>query len=363
MFFQAPSSCFFCSLHHLSLLVARLFSCSLSSLFPASICPRTAVPCVQGDRLESLLEEPPSLTLEMATSLWAIPLAEGSALPSWCSSPSSRLSPHSGTEKGDFVEGCVEASCGEQSCPLWPLAKHQRHLKWRVSKGPGMLLVPSQSQRGVSFELWRLPASQNPFAVSAPGDLLLSAYTLPVRELGRVSRGEEEVAAQPGFPCRHCHRIRIAGRWSGCLCGAFWQEPSSLSVPLLTLYCRSINTGLSTALSTALEEIHDRPVSNRPEKLGCFLYTSYCPYPNSLSLVGIWKFAGIREIRQGNMIGLWQIFSLRVWCYKIVFNASLFLNTQTGQCLTFLRTMPRCHRDKQMMQKIHNVWEEKKEIY
>lgn len=78
--------------------------------------------------------------------------------------------------------------------------------------------------------------------------------------------------------------------------GARWQEPSSLFVPLLTLYCRSINTGLSTALSTALEEIHGCPASNKPEKLSSFLCTSHCLHPNSLPLVGIWKFVGVREI-------------------------------------------------------------------
>lgn len=61
--------------------------------------------------------------------------------------------------------------------------------------------------------------------------------------------------------------------------------------------------GLSTVLSTALEEIHDQPASNRLG-LSRSLYTSYCLFPNFLSLVGIWKFAGIREIRQGNMMGL-----------------------------------------------------------
>lgn len=129
MFFQAPLFWFLCSLHYLSLLVVQLFSSSLSSLFPVSLCPRTTIPCAQGDRLGFLLEKPLSLTPEMATCLWALPLAEGSALSSWCSSPSSRQCPHSGTEKRDFVEGCVGASCGERSCPLWPLAKHQRHLK------------------------------------------------------------------------------------------------------------------------------------------------------------------------------------------------------------------------------------------
>lgn len=54
-------------------------------------------------------------------------------------------------------------------------------------------------------------------------------------------------------------------------------------------------------LSTALEEIHDCPGSNRPEKLG-FLRTSSCPYPNILSLVEMWKFTGIKEIGQGNMM-------------------------------------------------------------
>jgi len=111
-----------------------------------------------------------------------------------------------------------------------------------------------------------------------------------------VSRREEGLAAQPGFPCRHCHCVCIAGRWSGCLCGALGQEPSSLSVPLLTLYCSGINTGLSTALLRALEGIHDRPVSNKPEKLGYFLYTSYCPYPNLIFFAGIWKFVSIREM-------------------------------------------------------------------
>lgn len=143
MFFQAPPSWFLCSLWHLPLLAAQKFTSSHSSLFPFCLCPRTAIPHAQGDRLGSLLEELPSLTLETATSPWALPLAEGSGLPAGCSSPSSCQSPHLGTEKRGFVESCVGASCREWSCPLWPLAKHQRHLNWGVSKGPRMLLVPS----------------------------------------------------------------------------------------------------------------------------------------------------------------------------------------------------------------------------
>jgi len=153
MFFQVPPPWFLYSLHHFPLLVAQLFSSSLSSLFPVSPCPRTAIPHAQGDWLGSLPEEPPLLTLEMVTSLRALPLAEGSALPCWCSSPSSSWSPHSGTEKRGFVESCIGASSSEQSCPLWPLARCQRHPKRRVNKRPGMIPDLSQSQAGGSFEL------------------------------------------------------------------------------------------------------------------------------------------------------------------------------------------------------------------
>lgn len=108
MFFQALPS-FLSSICHMLPLVVQLFASSHSSLLPVSLYPRSALPHALGDWLESLIEDLPPLTLEMATSLWALLLAESSALSSWCSSPSSRQSSHLGTEKRGFVASCVGA--------------------------------------------------------------------------------------------------------------------------------------------------------------------------------------------------------------------------------------------------------------
>lgn len=107
--------------------------------------------------------------------------------------------------------------------------------------GPGMLLVPSQSHADVSSQLRRQPASPGPFTVSTPGNLLLGTHAHSAPGLGRAE-GEEAVTrlVLPQLPSYSHYRDDLAA-----FVGPLGRSPAAASVPLLTLYCLSINTGLS----------------------------------------------------------------------------------------------------------------------